>query len=626
MESRRITVLGGLILVVLTVIAGVVVYGIMERQTESILSTSLKLSLKSRASLFESKLRTRLHGVVTVATRPFLVQQIKRIAADPGDAKAKFFLQRGVDSFLKTGFSALAIQDAQGRRVVSAGRFVEDPSVRVPIKLQVPGELLWSGGLMLASRIALRDKGKVVGYVRAQAKLPSLTSMMFDVTSLGKTGELALCSSLTAKTIQCFPSALHPMLFKPMPRTILGHRLPMDHALSGHSGVIRTDDYRGKDVVAAYMPLASSGLGMVLKVDQDELFRPAQRQLLYVLPTIGLSVLLGILMLRWLVTPLVGRVVASEHETREANHRLADREARLRAIFDNVDDGIMLLDEAGTVQSVNPGAQRIFGYSAEEMIGQSVSLFAPEYKRRDVEAGVKRDIQAAGSAVIGSTTEVTAVDKNGSSFPLELRVTEMCLDDERLFIGIMRDITERKEADARIVYLATHDTLTGLPNRHLLHDRVEQAIAHAERHEGVRVALLFIDLDGFKQVNDVHGHEMGDRVLVEAALRIRGALRNEDTVARQGGDEFIVALPNITEPEGAAVVAQKLLDILAVPLSFGAVELPIRASIGIALYPDDGEDMETLLKHSDTAMYAAKMDGHGAYRCYETEMGFRAEG
>lgn len=624
MESRRITVLGGLILVVLTVIAGVVVYGIMERQTESILSTSLKLSLKSRASLFESKLRTRLHGVVTVATRPFLIQQIKKIDAEPGDPKAKFYLQRGINSFLRTGFSALAIQDAQGRQVVSAGHFVEDPSVSVPIEFQVPGRLLWNGGLMLASRMALRDQGKVVGYVRAQAKLPSLTNIMFDIDSLGKTGELVICAGLTAKTIQCFPSALHPMLFKPLARTIHGARLPMDHALSGQSGVIRTDDYRNKGVVAAYMPLAASGLGMVLKVDQDELFRPAQRQLLYVLPTIGLFVVLGIVMLRWLVAPLVGRVVASERETREANDRLADREARLRAIFDNVDDGIMLLDEAGTVQSVNPGAERIFGYSADEMVGQNVSLFAPAYKRGEVEAGIKRDIQMGGSAVIGSTMEVEAVDKNGSSFPLELRVTEMSLDDERLFIGIMRDITERKEADARIVYLATHDTLTGLPNRHLLYDRVEQAIAHAERHDGVCVALLFIDLDGFKQVNDVHGHEMGDRVLVEAALRIRGALRNEDTVARQGGDEFIVALPNIAECRGAEVVAQKLLDVLAEPLSFGGVDISIRASIGIALYPNNGRDIETLLKHSDAAMYAAKLDGNGAYRCYEAKMGFRA--
>jgi len=394
----------------------------------------------------------------------------------------------------------------------------------------------------------------------------------------------------------------------------------MDHALSGKSGIIRAQDYRDRGVVAAYTPLGSTGLGMVLKLDQSELFGPARRQLMYVLPTIGLLVLLGILMLRWLVAPLIRRVVASERETRQANAELADREARIRAIFENVEDGVMLLDDAGTVGSVNPGAAHIFGYRAEEMIGRHISVFAPDYLHGDLPQALQREVGQGSAGRNGSTIEVSALDKDGRNFPMEMRLTEMRLGEERLFIGVMRDITERKEADARIVYMATHDTLTGLPNRHLLYDRVEQAISHAERHSGVSVALLFIDLDGFKQVNDAHGHDMGDRLLIEVALRIRGALRSEDTVARQGGDEFIVALPDVKDPAGAGVVADKLLGILASPFSFGGVVLTIKASIGISLYPGDGTDMESLLKNSDTAMYAAKMEGRGGFRFYEAEM------
>lgn len=621
MESRRINILGTLILVVLTLIAGVVVFTIMQHNTKSILSTSLELALQSRARVFQSDFDDRVNRLVTIATRPFLIQQINKINADKADKKTRFLLQRGMNSFLQTGFSALQILDTNGKEVVHAGSFVVKPDASVPLKLNLPATLMWKNEIIFSANTVFRDHGKVVGSIRSQSKMPGLTKVLFDVASLGKTGELAVCASLTGNNMQCFPTSLHAKPLSSL-RVVNEQRLPMDHALSGESGVIRTKDYRRQDVVAAYMPLSTTGLGMVLKMDQADLFSSVKHQLIYVLPALAALVLFGTLMLRWLVAPLVHRVVSSEKQTRKANALLADKETRIRAIFDNVDDGIIVINTTGTIESVNPGAERIFGYDASEMTGRDISMLMPEGARIQPEKHIKRYLETGRSTIIGSIREVVALAKDGTTFPMDLRVTAMRIGDADLFIGTMRDITERKQNEEKIAHLATHDALTDLPNRHLMLDRVRQAISHAERHEGIRVALLFIDLDGFKQVNDHYGHDIGDDLLIEVSRRIRTVLRSEDTTSRQGGDEFIVTLPNIKQALGASAVAEKLLQALATPYQIDKHEIHISASIGLALYPDNGTDVEVLLRHSDSAMYAAKMAGRNVYRYYDPEMPF----
>ena len=603
MESRRITIMGALILVVLTLATGVVVFAIMQSNTKSILSTSLELALQSRARVFQTSLDNHINRLVTIATRPFLVQQINKLHVDKTDKKARFLLQKGMDSFLPTGFTALEILDANGKEIVRAGNFITRPDISVPVNLQIPATLFWKGELFLSAKAVFRDHGKTVGFVRSQSRMPALSKIMLGVASLGKTGELAVCAALIENSMQCFPTSLHAEPFSPL-RVVNGERLPMDHALS------------------AYMPLSTTGLGMVLKTDQAELFQSVKHQLTYVLPALCALVLFGMLMLRWLVSPLVNKVVTSEREMRKANALLADKETRIRAVFDNVDDGIIVINAAGMIESVNPGAERIFGYSADEMIGQDVSMLMPKAARTHPGKHIGRYLETGQSTVIGAVREMTGLRKDGTSFSMDLRVTAMRIGDADLFIGTMRDITERKKNEERIVHLATHDFLTDLPNRHLLLDRARQAISHAERHEGIKVALLFIDLDGFKHVNDSYGHDVGDLLLVEVSTRIRVVLRNEDTIARQGGDEFIVTLPNIKHPLGASVVAEKLLQALASPYQIEGHEIHISASIGLALYPDNGADVEELLNRSDTAMYAAKMAGRNVYRFYDPEMRF----
>jgi diguanylate cyclase (GGDEF)-like protein/PAS domain S-box-containing protein len=606
--------MGAAILVILTVVTGLVVYNIMKRQTESILATSLELSLQSRSRTFETAINNGVAKTLTVATRPFLIEQIKQRNADPNDAAATLALQRAVESFLPTGFSALAILGVDRAEYAHAGIFTENPDMNVVLNFPYQVSLLWKDGFTLRVQMNVLEKNTKIGAIRAEVKLPALGRMLFEVSSLGKTGELAVCAPLQAD-IQCFPMALHP---KPMGRLaseVNGQPLPMSHALAGDTGVLRANDYRRQEVVAAYMPIGNTSLGMVLKVDGSELFSPVKHQLLYVLPMLGLLVLAGVLMLRWLVAPLVRRMAISEQETRDANARLVESETRVRTIFDSVDDGIIVINSAGVIESFNPGAERIFGYRADEVIGRNVSILMPEAERRAHDRHIQRYLETGNATIIGIGREVTGQRKDGTSFPLDLRVREMQMGASKLFVGAMRDVTERKSSEQRILHLATHDALTDLPNRNLLQDRIQQAIAHAGRR-ALKVAILFVDLDKFKQVNDLLGHNVGDQLLIEVADRLRRELRSEDTIARQGGDEFIIVLPDVQRTEDAGVVAEKLLHGLAVPYLIQGREVQISASIGISVYPDNGDDVETLMKNSDDAMYRAKAEGRRGFRFF----------
>jgi len=185
--------------------------------------------------------------------------------------------------------------------------------------------------------------------------------------------------------------------------------------------------------------------------------------------------------------------------------------------------------------------------------------------------------------------------------------------------GILQDISERKRFEQKLSEMASFDTLTGLPNRNLLNDRLAQGLAHASRNDGL-MAVGFVDLDRFKVINDTLGHDAGDELLKEIARRLSGCLRSSDTVARQGGDEFVVVLNDLVRPEDATIVAQKLLDALSPPMTLNGREIVPGASIGFALYPQDGDTLQTLLMSADKAMYAAKQAGRGQYRFFDPEL------
>jgi diguanylate cyclase (GGDEF)-like protein/PAS domain S-box-containing protein len=294
-----------------------------------------------------------------------------------------------------------------------------------------------------------------------------------------------------------------------------------------------------------------------------------------------------------------------------------DASVRLAAeVFEKGKEGIMITDARGCIVRVNRAFSAITGYSEAEALGQSTGMLSSGRHDDDF----YREMWAAIDASGHWQGEIWNRKKDGRIYPEWLAISRVTDEDGKPghYVGIFSDITRHKEAEDRIQHLAHFDALTGLPNRTLLKDRARHAISMAQRsHE--QLALLFVDLDHFKNINDNLGHRIGDELLVEVGLRMKAAGRAEDTVSRQGGDEFIVVLPG-TDARGAAHVAGKLIEAIAGPFKVEQYELVVTPSIGIAMYPSDGEDFEVLSKCADTAMYRAKREGRNTFRFFTPEM------
>ncbi|HEY9163500.1 MAG TPA: diguanylate cyclase, partial [Magnetovibrio sp.] len=265
---------------------------------------------------------------------------------------------------------------------------------------------------------------------------------------------------------------------------------------------------------------------------------------------------------------------------------------------------------------LNPATERMFGYDKAEILGHNVKMLMPSPYAEGHDQYLAHYLSTGESGVIGKNRELEGQRKDGSVFPLELAVMELRDGNQRLFTGVVRDITERKKAREKIEHLAHHDPLTGLPNRNLYNERMERAIYRAKR-SGKSLALMFVDLDKFKPVNDLLGHEAGDAVLKEVATRMAASVRTSDTVARVGGDEFIAILENLDQWESATLVAEKILATVRKPIDVpGGETAQVGASIGIAIFPQDGETLDDLTRCADEAMYAVKAAGRNAFMFY----------
>jgi diguanylate cyclase (GGDEF)-like protein/PAS domain S-box-containing protein len=284
--------------------------------------------------------------------------------------------------------------------------------------------------------------------------------------------------------------------------------------------------------------------------------------------------------------------------------------AQLAAMVESSDDAIIVKDLNGIITSWNAGAERIFGYQASEIIGSSIlELIPPE--RHEEENGIMNLVKS-GRRV--DHFETVRWGKNKKPVDVSVTISAVKNSDGNI-IGvskIARDITERKESQKRIEYLAHYDLLTGLPNRALLADRMKTAIGNARRYS-FQLAVLFVDLDRFKPINDSLGHEMGDKLLKIVAERMKSTVRKTDTVSRLGGDEFVILLSQIHAASDAVRVAEKIIAALSQPYHIEQHELVLSASIGISIYPDSGKDASSLLRSADEAMYSAKGQGRNRY-------------
>ena len=259
----------------------------------------------------------------------------------------------------------------------------------------------------------------------------------------------------------------------------------------------------------------------------------------------------------------------------------------------------------------------------DELVGQAVTNIIPEGFAERLIADDLRSTEEALAQVIGTGIELVARRKDGSEFPIEMMLSPLASAEGILVTAAIRDITVRRALSLAAAHSAHHDFLTGLPNRVLLSDRISQAVALAPRH-AKQVAVLFLDLDGFKHINDSLGHAVGDQLLQSVAARLQEQVRSSDTVSRQGGDEFVVLLSEAEEWVDAATVAERMIAAIGGVHSVDGQDLNITTSIGISVYPDDGDDAETLIKNADTAMYQAKDNGRNGFQFFRSEMNVRA--
>jgi diguanylate cyclase (GGDEF)-like protein/PAS domain S-box-containing protein len=283
-------------------------------------------------------------------------------------------------------------------------------------------------------------------------------------------------------------------------------------------------------------------------------------------------------------------------------------EAPFRALIDTVMDGMLVLDRHGAIRMANAPATTLLGCSEERLLG------------RELREVLRADFLTAwldgGEGIVTAAREAVACRADGTTCPVEVSIGRTRRAHRPLFVAVLRDVSARKAAEARYRALALTDPLTGLANRVLFQDRLGQALARARRaREGL--ALMMIDLDGFKAVNDRFGHPGGDRVLRDFAGRIRAAVREADVLARLGGDEFALIQTDLEQPEGALTLAERLLAALAEPFLLDGQSLALGASLGIAVYPRHGESIGLLTEHADQALYRAKRRGGRCFVLYD---------
>ena len=282
-------------------------------------------------------------------------------------------------------------------------------------------------------------------------------------------------------------------------------------------------------------------------------------------------------------------------------------------------EAFVVSDEHGCIVMVNAQTEKLFGYSRDELLGQSVEMLLPQrthalhaqHRQTYLAAPVVRDM--------GVRRDLAARRKDGTEFPVDISLGPLQTDKGRLIISAVRDISERKEFESRILHQATHDALTDLPNRVMFREHVARAMLHATRSEKL-MAVLFLDLDGFKNINDTLGHEAGDELLKSVTDRLAGVLRQDDLVGRQGGDEFTVLLQGVRTVQDIVMIVEKLLAAIAEPFALGSNEMHVTASVGITVFPFDDNEVESLLRNADTAMYQAKEAGKNCFRFYTAEM------
>ncbi len=298
---------------------------------------------------------------------------------------------------------------------------------------------------------------------------------------------------------------------------------------------------------------------------------------------------------------------------------LQSRNALLSEVLQLTIEAVVSVDEKQNIILFNHGAEEIFGYSSKEVLERPINILIPERYRELHHKHMQNFIDSDdGSRHMKRRAEISGLRKNGEEFPAEASISKTYLNGKVIVTSILHDITDRKQAHKRLIHQANHDLLTNLPNRALLNKQLEHTFERA-RHDNSKVAVLFLDLDRFKNVNDSFGYSVGDKLLIEVSERLTSLLHEEDTIGRLIGDEFLIILGGLHSVSDVEEMVNRLVESFADPFIIKGHKLYMSTSIGISIFPDDGEDIDELISSADVAMYQAKKGTRSSYRFYKRE-------
>lgn len=598
-EDERIIFALGLVLTAAVVFASLAAFRVLQTSMETSFSRNLSFALESRKNLVATVIERDIKQTADTARLGGVVGLFSALAKDPDDPQIREGLQTVAANTLKFGFLAAAFFDAEGKQVAGVGDFAAGSPLRLELAHVQRAVLMWDGHFLLQTEVEVSDGRTRLGMIRSRHRLRELRDLMFEASDLGLTSEIELCGS-RGHLMHCAPTRFNPRPYDSA-RVVRGDPLPMSYALAGKSGVIKTTDRRGKRVLAAYALMPRISLGLVLKSDLAELYAPMRQQLVYLLGVTALLLGAGIWLLLWRVHPIAVRLAMSErrlHLALEVSHlALWDWDIATGRIYLSDRWSFIVGGDPGPVETTFEALAEIVHPDDRPVLYEKVrAVLKGEIPRYDVDHRVRT--RSGDWIWIQSIGEVTSRGRNGRA----LRA-----------MGTNQEITARKQVEAQLSHRATHDDLTGLPNRTLYFDRLAQAISRSRRNRTL-TAVLYLDIDEFKEVNDTLGHAAGDLLLREFALRLAGCTRATDTVARLGGDEFSVILEGLASTEDGARIAGTI--VAAMRPEFWIQNRPVKAttSVGVVFYNGaEAASTSDLSEKADWALYKAKRGGRDRF-------------
>lgn len=448
-DADKIVFVGTALLIVAALTIGIAGLAAQQTTYQKNIADKLTLAVKNQATVFDLEINQAIVRAQLNAGRVTIVRLSQTLAASPNNEDAQRELRAIAQVVLGTGLTALAIHDVNGRELLELERFTSSPDIAVDLGLKIPATLLWDEGFKLRLQMPIEDHGRVVGTLVSEEQLSAIINQLVPRDILGETGETRLCTASDLR-LRCFPDRTHSKPYAVDAINFLGQETPMYMAIKGESGVYKGRDFVGDEVVAAYQPLSSTGFGLVIKKNTDELFAPLREQSKRNMSILLLLAIAAAYVLHTQIKPLARKLANSEAEANA-------KEKHIRTIMDNVGEGIITINEAGVITSFNKAASTIFGYPAEEMLGENIRVLMEEEMRDRHDAGMQRYLSGAPPVVVGlKGVELPGLHKDGSKLSLELTINEIDLQGNCVFVGILRDIGERKRNELKLRLAMQH--------------------------------------------------------------------------------------------------------------------------------------------------------------------------